>query len=167
MNELLVTIDDVVAILCSSSFRSIAHRIAGYNYEDIIQETFIAAQKNLHTFNGKCKLSTWLTRIFINKSIGQYRKIGNRPDRFVDINDLDIPTFSNIDQKIALDDAIDKAIRMNKFQNKERNAKMLKKFIIGDGISDIAKRYKLTKGTVSVIIDVYRHQIRENLNGRL
>jgi RNA polymerase sigma factor (sigma-70 family) len=167
MNDPIVSIDDIVAILCSSSFKSTARRIAVYNYEDIIQETFIAAQKNLHSFNGKSKLSTWLTRIFINKSIGQYRKIGNRPDRFVDINDLDIPTFSNIDQKIALDDAIDKAIRMNKFQNKERNAKMLKKFIIGDGISDIAKRYKLTKGTVSVIIDVYRHQIRENLNGRL
>lgn len=42
--------------------------------EDVLQETFIKAFKNIHTFEGRSKLSTWLYRIAVNESLMLLRK---------------------------------------------------------------------------------------------
>ncbi|NJD23179.1 MAG: RNA polymerase sigma factor [Melioribacter sp.] len=44
--------------------------------EDIMQETYIKAYKNLETFKQQSKFSTWLTRIMVNESLAKlkYRK---------------------------------------------------------------------------------------------
>ena len=41
--------------------------------DDVLQNTFLKAWKNLPTFQGKAKLSTWLYRIAINESLGFLR----------------------------------------------------------------------------------------------
>lgn len=42
--------------------------------EDVLQETFIKAFKNIHAFEGRSKLSTWLYRIAVNESLMLLRK---------------------------------------------------------------------------------------------
>jgi RNA polymerase sigma-70 factor, ECF subfamily len=42
--------------------------------EDVLQETFIKAYKNIETFEGRAKLSTWLYRIAVNESLMLLRK---------------------------------------------------------------------------------------------
>ncbi|MBW6466302.1 MAG: sigma-70 family RNA polymerase sigma factor [Brevefilum sp.] len=42
--------------------------------EDVLQETFIKAFKNIHRFEGRSKLSTWLYRIAVNESLMILRK---------------------------------------------------------------------------------------------
>jgi RNA polymerase sigma-70 factor (ECF subfamily) len=42
--------------------------------EDILQETFIKAYKNIDKFEGRSKLSTWLYRIAVNQSLMVIRK---------------------------------------------------------------------------------------------
>lgn len=42
--------------------------------EDVLQETFIKAFMNMHTFEGRSKISTWLYRIAINESLMLLRK---------------------------------------------------------------------------------------------
>jgi RNA polymerase sigma-70 factor (ECF subfamily) len=42
--------------------------------EDVLQETFIKAYKNLATFEGRSKVSTWLYRIAVNESLMLLRK---------------------------------------------------------------------------------------------
>ena len=42
--------------------------------EDVLQESFIKAFKNIHAFEGRSKLSTWLYRIAVNESLMLLRK---------------------------------------------------------------------------------------------
>lgn len=42
--------------------------------EDVLQETFIKAFKNIDTFEGRSKISTWLYRITVNESLMLLRK---------------------------------------------------------------------------------------------
>jgi RNA polymerase sigma-70 factor, ECF subfamily len=42
--------------------------------EDAVQEAYLAAYRNIGSFRGGAKLSTWLARIVINESYGRLRK---------------------------------------------------------------------------------------------
>lgn len=42
--------------------------------EDVLQDTFIKAYKNIDTFEGRSKISTWLYRIALNESLMHLRK---------------------------------------------------------------------------------------------
>ncbi|MFA7406684.1 MAG: sigma-70 family RNA polymerase sigma factor [Anaerolineaceae bacterium] len=42
--------------------------------EDVLQETFIKAYKNIETFEGRSKISTWLYRIAVNEALMLIRK---------------------------------------------------------------------------------------------
>ncbi len=50
---------------------AIAHRICDnvQDAEDVVQESFVKAYRNLHTFKGKSKFSSWLYRIVYNTAI--------------------------------------------------------------------------------------------------
>ena len=41
--------------------------------EDLVQETFLAATAHRRTFRGECRLSTWLSRIAVNKCRSYHR----------------------------------------------------------------------------------------------
>ncbi|WP_299822929.1 sigma-70 family RNA polymerase sigma factor [uncultured Pontibacter sp.] len=42
--------------------------------EDVLQEAFISAFKNLHTFKGEASFGSWLKRIVVNAAINAIRK---------------------------------------------------------------------------------------------
>lgn len=42
--------------------------------EELTQETFYKAVKNINTYNGKCKMSVWLCQIAKNLWYDEYRK---------------------------------------------------------------------------------------------
>ena len=42
--------------------------------EDLMQETFYSAIKNINSFNNNCKISTWLCQIAKNKYMNEIRK---------------------------------------------------------------------------------------------
>lgn len=42
--------------------------------EDALQDAYLAAYTNIHSFQGGAKLSTWLARIVINEALGRLRK---------------------------------------------------------------------------------------------
>jgi RNA polymerase sigma-70 factor (ECF subfamily) len=46
----------------------------GAEAEDVLQEAYLAAYRNIGTFQGGAKLSTWLARIVINEALGRLRK---------------------------------------------------------------------------------------------
>lgn len=48
--------------------------------EDLLQEIFLAAYRNLNDFNQRLKFSSWIYRIAHNKVISQYRKVAARAD---------------------------------------------------------------------------------------
>lgn len=52
---------------------TIAHRICGnmQDAEDVVQESYVKAYRNLHSFRSESKFSTWLYRIVYNTAVTQ------------------------------------------------------------------------------------------------
>lgn len=48
--------------------------------EDVVQEAYLLAYRNIDKFRGDAKLSTWLTRIVINEAIARSRKNHRRAE---------------------------------------------------------------------------------------
>jgi RNA polymerase sigma-70 factor (ECF subfamily) len=51
---------------------------------DAVQDTFLSAFRNLATFNGQAKLSTWLHRITVNAALMRLRSRRHRAERSID-----------------------------------------------------------------------------------
>ena len=62
--------------LYSRSMYNVAYRITGNgeDAEDVLQEAFISAFKNLHNYRGDATFGAWLKRIVVNKSINVLKK---------------------------------------------------------------------------------------------
>ncbi len=52
--------------------------------KDAVQETFIAAYKNLAKFRGDAKVSSWLHRIAVNQCLTTKRKTKSRSENYLD-----------------------------------------------------------------------------------
>lgn len=63
-----------------------ARRMLGCDQDaqDAVQEAMLGAFQSLHTFEGGSKLSTWLTRIVINKCLMKLRSKRRRPERSIE-----------------------------------------------------------------------------------
>jgi RNA polymerase sigma-70 factor (ECF subfamily) len=48
--------------------------------EDVLQETLLSAYRHLDTFRGACRVSTWMTKIGINRSLMILRKRRSMPE---------------------------------------------------------------------------------------
>jgi RNA polymerase sigma-70 factor (ECF subfamily) len=53
--------------------------------EDVLQETFMKAYSNLHSFQGQSKFYTWLVRIAVNEALMKLRK--RKSDRTVSLDE--------------------------------------------------------------------------------
>ena len=58
--------------------------------EDVLQEAFLNAFQNIHTFRGEATFGSWLKTIVINKAVAQVKK---RKLSFVAIDDRDYADF--------------------------------------------------------------------------
>ena len=75
-------------VLCLSKNENIA--------EDITQETFFKALKNINSFKGNCKMSVWLCQIAKNTYYSYLKKEQNNFERVEDIADVSDIKFEQI-----------------------------------------------------------------------
>ena len=128
--------------------------------EDVVQETFLKAYRNLDSFRGESSEKTWLMRIAINccrdyRRSAWYRYIDNR----VSIDQL--PTLSASppsDEHIALTMAI------MKLKPKYLEVVLLY-FYEGCPIKEIAGMLNLTEAAVSTRIRKAKRKLRDELEG--
>ena len=127
--------------------------------EDLAQEVFIQVYNSVSKFRGDSKLSTWLYRIAVNKSLNKLRGIKAR--FFVDIDSVfEMPqvknnpygTVENQEKAEILSKAIDK-LPVN-----QRTAFVLSKY---DGLpnKEIAEIMKLSLSSVEAL----QHRAKKNL----
>ena len=64
--------------------------------EDLTQEVFLEVYRSLDKFQNKCKLSTWIYRIAVNKSINQTKK--NKLRRFFSMESSDAIAVASFEQ---------------------------------------------------------------------
>ena len=71
-----------------------------YNYnhqdtQDLMQDTFIDAYKNLQQFEGRANFKTWLIRIMLNNCYRKKEKSSFKNELVTDINENAKPMFNN------------------------------------------------------------------------
>lgn len=71
-----------------------------YNYghedtQDLMQDTFIDAYKNLRQFEGRASFKTWIIRIMMNNCYHKKEKSGFKNEMTQDVNDNAMPMFTN------------------------------------------------------------------------
>jgi RNA polymerase sigma-70 factor, ECF subfamily len=85
--------------------------------EDVLQETLLSASRHLDTFRGTRRVSTWMTKIGINRSLMIQRKRRSMPEVISDRVSEDGQTFEspefrdpglNPEQRYIADQTIDK-----------------------------------------------------------
>lgn len=69
--------------------------------QDVLQEAFVKAWRNIHTFRSDAKLSTWLYRIATNEALSHLRKQKRR--RFLQLEDAEQYLSQKIDEALPTD----------------------------------------------------------------
>ena len=126
----------------------IAHRMTGtaQDAEDVVQETFLKAYKQLGRFESRANFGTWLHRIAVNCSIDLIR---SRPHRETGHDAMDLELFGAGDkaegiraspERLMLSTEVQERINaaMSRLSHMERAAFMLRHFE-GHSIDEISK----------------------------
>ena len=145
------------------------------NAKDISQDVFIEVFRSIHKFRGNSKLSTWLYRLAVNKSLNHIRD--NKKHRIVKsiqrffINDknesLDLEDFGskNAEQEIEQNQhSIALRQALNKLPENQKTAFVLKNY---DDLSykQIAEVMELSHSSIESLIHRARTNLQKHLEG--
>ncbi|MHC1716363.1 MAG: RNA polymerase sigma factor [Candidatus Dojkabacteria bacterium] len=133
--------------------------------EDILQEVFIKAYRNINSYNSQYKFSNWIYRIAHNEAINFLRKNKNR--KLEVANDPDNPIFDDIASELDIEkeyidscskDEIEKHI--HSLEPKYRDVVILK-FMEEKDYNEISEILHIPSGTVGSLISRAKVKLRE------
>ena len=136
---------------------SLAWRIVGNEQyaEDVVQESFVKAYRQLQQFDGRSKVSTWLYRITTNTAIDMQRKMKRQQALSLDDENavIDIVDDSNTPEMQQHQQSIKKQTEkaMQQLSSQERTAFILKHHD-GHSIEEISKILQLSESSVKQAI---------------
>lgn len=131
--------------------------ISSEEAEDIIQDTWIAAYRNLNGFDTKLSFSSWIYRIARNQTISQYRKRSVRPQG--NSVELDDELLNTLASDISINHTIDNQLLkehigelLADLDEKYRTVLILK-YVEDKTYSEIADILKKPEGTVATLLN--------------
>jgi RNA polymerase sigma-70 factor (ECF subfamily) len=142
--------------------------------EDVLQETFIKAFKNIKKFEGRSKISTWLYRIAVNESLMLLRK---RKDHITEIDsDIEkdngdliprqIVDWCCLPEKELMSSESHRHIKAAVSHLSEANrATFLLRDVEGLSTREAAEALEISESAVKVRLMRARMQLREELTG--
>lgn len=95
--------------------------------EDLMQDTYIDAYKNLASFEGRSSFKTWIVRIMLNNCYRRKRKASYKNEYNTDLNENSIPMFT------PQNNDTEKIVQKNELSR-----------IIEDALSKIPLDYRMT-----------------------
>ena len=145
--------------------------------EDAVQECYINAYLNLDRFEGRSKLSTWLSRMVVNESLGQIRRRKTRRTVSADeecgraLEDNVVSLFSSETQRPEEHVSRDQLRRMiedavDRLPEQFRTVFLLRE-VEGMTLSEIAETLEIPESTVKTRNFRARKQLRMDLEQRL
>ncbi|MDD3487076.1 MAG: sigma-70 family RNA polymerase sigma factor [Candidatus Moranbacteria bacterium] len=141
--------------------------------EDLLQEIFVKAYRNLNDFDLDLKFSSWIYRIAHNQVISSWRKTKSRPQVVKFEADGDFLKFIAADEDLALDTerkfrAEEVRAVLEKLDDKYEEVLVLK-FLEGKDYKEISDILQKPLGTVATLINRAKKQLKtiieeENIN---
>ncbi|MCB9798297.1 RNA polymerase sigma factor [Candidatus Nomurabacteria bacterium] len=128
--------------------------------EDLLQEIFILAYRNIHDFDPNLKFSSWIYRIARNQVISHHRKIKVRPK----FTGLEPAIYENIASEFDLNKLMEnkelKRIIAQTFEKMDTKYKeiLLLKFVEEKSYEEISDILKKPKGTIGTMINRAKKQ---------
>ncbi|KKT88225.1 MAG: RNA polymerase sigma-70 factor, ECF subfamily [Candidatus Moranbacteria bacterium GW2011_GWC2_45_10] len=138
--------------------------------EDILQDVFVSAYKNLNGFDPDLKFSSWIYRITHNKVISHYRKTTARPKTVTYEGDNDLLNIlegesdlvADLEKKYTSGEVMD---ILSEMDERYREVLVLK-FIEDKNYREISDILEKPMGTVATLISRAKKQFREKLEER-
>lgn len=132
--------------------------------EDVGQETFIRAYKNLNQFKGEASFQTWVTRIAINLSLNELKKRNKQRERFQLTEDTS-KYERNLEGNRSNDsmetrDLVQQGI--NQLDDKFRSVLVLR-LIQGYSTKETAEILEIPQGTVLSRLNTAQKRLKEAL----
>jgi len=143
---------------------TIAYRVCGnkQDAEDIVQNAFVKAFHNLHTFKSDSKFSTWFYRIVYNTALTEIRASVHNTE-FVDYKVMETSSYTDMDTMAQIEDKERKEMvndALDKLPKDE--GVMLTLFYLEDNsVKDIALITNLTESNVKVKLHRARKRFAE------
>jgi len=138
--------------------------------EDILQDVFLSAYKNLNEFDQDLKFSSWIYRITHNKVISHYRKKNARPKTTTYEGDSELINILSSDEDIAKElEKRQKSDEVRKILDTldERYREVLVlKFLEDKDYKEISDILEKPMGTVATLINRAKKQFRDRLKER-
>lgn len=132
--------------------------------EEIVQETFVVAVKDINKFKGECKITTWLCQIA--KYIWYKKLKKDKKDIEISLDDIkeDIPLNSNIEEVICeKEDKLDLFKKIQHLDENTRNVMYLR--ILGNlEYEEIAEIMNKTANWARVIFFRGKQKLKEEEN---
>ncbi len=135
--------------------------------EDILQEVFIKAYRNLNDYDISLKLSSWLYRIAHNQTVSFFRKASIRPQPLAKEEDLllfdslraDINLSADLDQQYLVDNL--EAV-LKKLDEKYRQVLILK-YLEEKSYEEISDILQKPLGTVATLLNRAKAKLKKEL----
>lgn len=137
--------------------------------EDILQEAFIKIWKNLHGYDPRLTLESWIFRIVHNETISFWRKkTSYSKDKVVSIDDDQIKTLLttediNHDDEDSISRLIEDILPLLKLEYREV---LVLKFLENKSYEEISDILKIPEGTVATRINRAKKSFRVLASGK-
>lgn len=137
--------------------------------EDVMQDIFIKAYKNLNSFDTSLSFSSWIYRIAHNEAISWYRKQNVRPEGHLIADSSEVLNLISASQdgpEITFDHSLNAdevSSALNKIDEKYREAIILR-FFEGKEYEEISDILKIPIGSVGTLIFRGKKQLQNELN---
>jgi RNA polymerase sigma factor (sigma-70 family) len=132
--------------------------------QDVMQETYITGYEKLYQFQGKSQLSTWLTRIMINKCIYRMkRRVDNIPLNIADAH-IEEQTAGSAAEKFPLQNELKRIMEMSleKLPEAYRLVFLLRE-TENFSVAQTAEALNITEINVKVRLNRAKSMLRENI----
>jgi RNA polymerase sigma-70 factor (ECF subfamily) len=133
--------------------------------EDLLQDVFLSAYKNLNDFDMELKFSSWIYRISHNKVISHFRKVSARPKTTTYEGDTQLLNILSSDEDLARDlerkyTASEVRSILQGMDERYREVLVLK-FLEEKDYKEISDILEKPMGTVATLINRAKKQFKE------
>lgn len=145
-------------------------RSYNYNHEDtqdLMQDTFIDAYRNLQQFEGRADFKTWIMRIMLNNCYRKREKLSFKNEISTEVNDQSTPMFSHRDNdtdKIIMNRELGHIIEeaLSRIPFDYRMVFALRE-INGMNVAETASLLNITEANVKVRLNRSKAMLRDHI----